>query len=58
MESCMKCGSLDFKEGMLGSGHANVKEIGKNLSIGSKVMVTYCSSCGEIASMRVDIHAK
>ncbi|MCX7774396.1 MAG: hypothetical protein N2376_14955 [Clostridia bacterium] len=50
---CNKCGGTTFKEGMLGSGHANVKEIGMNLQSGSRVVVTFCLECGEIVSMRV-----
>ncbi|MBD3920258.1 hypothetical protein H8B09_15940 [Paenibacillus sp. PR3] len=52
---CTKCGGAAFAEGVLGSGHANVKDVDKNLSIGKQVYVTYCNSCGEVASMRVEL---
>jgi ribosomal protein L40E len=51
--ACKRCGHNEFKDGMLGSGHANVKGIDKNLSIGSGVLITFCAKCGEITSLRV-----
>ncbi|MBB5324655.1 putative Zn finger protein [Anoxybacillus tepidamans] len=53
-KKCRNCGSSSVSEGMVGSGHANVKNINKNLSIGSKLFVTFCINCGEVQSMRVE----
>jgi len=46
--------NLIESEGMVGSGHANVKNINKSVSIESKWFVMFCINCREVQSMRVE----
>ncbi|HDR7567587.1 MULTISPECIES: hypothetical protein [Bacillus] len=56
VEACKSCGSLNFKEGVLGSEQAHVYEVNK-ISIfkkHSKLITKFCLECGEVASFRVE----
>lgn len=53
---CNKCGSSNFKEGVLGSEQAHVYEP-NTISIfskNSKLLVKFCLNCGEVISLRVE----
>ncbi|NOU77735.1 hypothetical protein GC101_02465 [Paenibacillus sp. LMG 31459] len=50
---CKACGNNTFAEGKL-EGYANVRPVNNYFSFGSKLTLTICKRCGEVASMKVD----
>ncbi|GGE83592.1 hypothetical protein [Priestia taiwanensis] len=52
--SCKKCGHTRFSEGVLGkSGYDKVRNPSKMFG-GSNLLLLFCESCGEVASLRVE----
>ncbi|WP_042224224.1 hypothetical protein [Oceanobacillus manasiensis] len=54
---CKACGSDHFVQGRMGNGATSVKPIDK-LSGGSFIMLTFCSECGEVSSIKVENPSK
>lgn len=52
-ENCKKCGNDTFNEGKL-SGYAKLLSMETFFNTGSNMIVTFCSRCGEVNSMRVE----
>lgn len=50
---CKACGKESFAVGELGHGYANVRPEGKKFHAGTPLLVTYCTSCGEVASFKI-----
>ncbi len=54
---CPQCGNNELGQGVL-SGYAQIRPVGKPLSIGSDILAVICSSCGHILSWKVAKPAK
>ncbi|MGE7693905.1 hypothetical protein ACQKNC_07270 [Lysinibacillus sp. NPDC094177] len=52
---CKSCGSDEFTQGELGGSMANVKPIKLDMLhfSSSPLILTICTNCGEVASMKV-----
>jgi ribosomal protein L37E len=55
--TCKACGHNTFAEGKL-EGHAAVRPMNSHFSFGSKLILTICKNCGEVASIKVDNFGK
>lgn len=51
--NCKACGKDSFAVGELGHGYANIRPVNKIFSTGTPLLITYCQSCGEVASIKV-----
>ncbi|MEK4701977.1 hypothetical protein MKX47_20990 [Solibacillus sp. FSL R7-0668] len=53
---CKACGSNSFTTGEVGAStsQGNVRPIGSIFSAGSPLILTFCKSCGEVASIKVE----
>lgn len=56
-DSCKACGNDTFSQGILGNGFTSVTPVHKALG-SSRLILTLCKKCGEVASMRVEIPEK
>jgi uncharacterized Zn finger protein (UPF0148 family) len=52
-ETCSSCGNNTFNKGKISNSHARVYPIDKMMSTGSPMIVTFCSKCGEVSSIKV-----
>lgn len=52
-DSCKACGNDTFSEGRLGNGFTSVTPVNKAFG-GSRLLLTLCKKCGEMASMKVE----
>ncbi|KGR81863.1 hypothetical protein [Lysinibacillus odysseyi] len=53
---CKACGSDTFTTGQVGgtSSQGNIRPIGSIMAVGSPLIMTFCKSCGEVASIKVE----
>ncbi|SEQ66181.1 hypothetical protein SAMN05216362_12125 [Piscibacillus halophilus] len=53
MDTCKVCGNDEFYKGRLGSGTTSLRPLNKIM--GSSFMIlTFCSKCGEVSSIKVE----
>ncbi|MFD1927051.1 hypothetical protein ACFSFY_03120 [Sporosarcina siberiensis] len=52
---CPKCNSTQFGEG---TDFMRVRPLGKKMSMGSDKIYTFCLSCGEVISTRIEDPSK
>lgn len=52
-QSCKACGNDTFTQGVLGNGFTSVTPVNK-LTGGSRLILTVCTKCGEVDSMKVE----
>lgn len=52
---CKACGNDSFTTGQVGgpTSQGNVRHTGSVFSYGSPLILTFCKSCGEVASIKV-----
>ena len=50
-KECPKCDSTQFGEG---TDFVPVRPLGKKMSMGSEKIYTFCLSCGEVISTRIE----
>lgn len=50
---CKNCGNDTFSKGILGNGFTSVTPANKALG-SSRLILTICKKCGEVASMKVE----
>ncbi len=49
-KKCSECGGTSFSQG---SDYINLRPLNKKLSIGSEKIYTFCTSCGEVISIKI-----
>lgn len=52
-KNCKACGNNTFSEGILGNGFTSITPANKVLG-SSRLILTICKKCGEVASMKVE----
>ncbi|GAA0366413.1 hypothetical protein [Bacillus horti] len=50
---CKACGSNSFTTGVVGGAYSSIMPVNKVFSTGSKMLLTFCKKCGEVASIKV-----
>ena len=53
-DTCTSCENTTFKQGKISNGYAKLMPIDKFFSTGSALIYTFCSECGEVASIKVE----
>jgi predicted nucleic-acid-binding Zn-ribbon protein len=51
VNKCPKCNGVEFAEG---TDFMSVKPVDKKFSMGSNKIYTFCLSCGEVISIRIE----